>query len=130
MTGTMQFDLLWPEGQLASFQDESVRLPGTEGEMTVMAGHAPVVAALRPGILRVEGGKGGEYIVTGGFADIGAAGVSVLAERAYRREDATRTDIQTALDEANAQLESASADNRDAAALLAADLGELLKEIT
>jgi len=130
MTGTMQFDLLSPERQLASFQAESVRLPGTEGEMTVMAGHAPVVAALRPGILRVEGGKGGEYIVTGGFADIGAAGVSVLAERAYRREEATRADIQTALDEANAQLESASAGNRDAAALLAADLGELLKEIT
>jgi len=130
MADTMQFDLFSPERQLASFEATSVRLPGAEGEMTVMASHAPVIAALRPGILRVEGGKGGEYVVTGGFADVGAAGVSVLAERAYRREEVQRSDIQAALDEANVQLESANAGNKDAAALLVADLDDLLKKLS
>ena len=56
MADTMKFDLVSPERSLASIAATEVRLPGTEGDMTVMAGHSPVITTLRPGIVRVLGG--------------------------------------------------------------------------
>ncbi len=81
MADTMQFDLVSPERRLASMQVTAVQIPGTEGDMTAMADHAPTITTLRPGLLRVEGPEGtSEYVVTGGFAEIGGqGGVSVLA---------------------------------------------------
>ncbi len=132
MADTMQFDLVSPEKRLASHEATSVLVPGAEGEMTVMAGHAPVISTLRPGVLRVEGGKGGEggeYIVTGGFVDISETGVSVLAERAWRRGDMSKEELRAVLDEARAQHESAPEEHRSAIALLVADLGGLLNDM-
>ena len=83
MAETMKFDLVSPERRLASADVTEVQIPGAEGDMTAMADHAPVITTLRPGVLRAIGPEGSnEYIVTGGFAEISAAGVSVLAERA------------------------------------------------
>lgn len=126
MADTMQFDLVSPEKRLASFEAVSVRVPGAEGEMTVMAGHAPVISTLRPGVLHVEGGQGGDYLVTGGFVDVSEGGVSVLAERAYAKDSASRDDIQSVLDAAKDHHANAADDQKDAAALLVADLTELL----
>ncbi len=127
MADMMQFDLVSPERRLASFEAVSVRVPAAEGEMTVMAGHAPVISTLRPGILHVEGGQGGEYIVTGGFVDISEAGVSVLAERAYAKDSATKDDLQSVLDAAHEHHANVAEEHKDAAALLVADLTELLE---
>ena len=126
MADMMQFDLVSPEKRLASLQVTSVRVPAAEGEMTVMAGHAPVISTLRPGILRVEGAENSDYIVTGGFADISDAGVSVLAERAFVKEHASRDDIQSVLTAAQEHHDNAADDQKDAAALLVADLSDLL----
>ena len=69
MADTMKFDLVSPERSLASVAATEVRLPGTEGDMTVMAGHSPVITTLRPGIVRILGdGTDLEFTVTGGFA--------------------------------------------------------------
>ncbi len=87
----MQFDLVSPERSLASHPATSVSIPGTDGDMTIMAGHAPAITTLRPGVLRVEAdGKTAEYVVTGGFAEINGDGVTVLAERALTRSDMTQ----------------------------------------
>lgn len=126
MADMMQFDLVSPEKRLASFEAESVRIPAAEGEMTVMAGHAPVISTLRPGILHVEGGQGGDYIVTGGFVDISESGVSVLAERAFAKDSASREDVQAVLDAAQEHHANAADDQKDAAALLVADLTDVL----
>jgi len=75
----MQFDLVSPERRLASMQVQAVLVPGADGDLTAMADHAPLITTLRPGMLRVESGEGNqEYLVTGGFAEIGT-GLSVLA---------------------------------------------------
>ena len=96
MADTMQFDLVSPERRLASLKVTSVQIPGADGDMTAMADHAPTITTLRPGILSVEGPEGTQdFVVTGGFAEIRADGVSVLAERALARGDMT----QDALDE-------------------------------
>ncbi|NRB02787.1 MAG: F0F1 ATP synthase subunit epsilon [Rhodobacteraceae bacterium] len=99
----MQFDLVSPERSLASLQAASVQIPGADGDMTVMADHAPTITTLRPGVLRVDaGGSTQEFVVTGGFAEIGAQGVSVLAERAIVRAEMTQDMMDEMFDEAQA----------------------------
>ncbi|MEI4197137.1 F0F1 ATP synthase subunit epsilon [Roseovarius sp. E0-M6] len=108
MAETVQFDLVSPERQLISAQIREVRIPGTEGDMTVMPDHAPVITGLRPGLLKVSGPDGdSEYVVTGGFAEINAESISVLAERAIPRADITQDDVKTLVDEATDKLAKA-----------------------
>lgn len=91
MADTVQFDLVSPERLLTSVQAREVQIPGAEGDLTAMADHAPLITTLRPGIVRVISDKGEEeYAVTGGFAEINADGVSVLAEQAIHRTDMTQ----------------------------------------
>lgn len=91
MADTMQFDLVSPERRLASVQASEVHVPGVEGDMTIMPNHAPVITTLRPGVLEVEGPDGSEtYVVTGGFAEIGEEGITVLAERAHAVHEVTQ----------------------------------------
>lgn len=90
MAGTMQFDLVSPERRLASVQATEVQIPGTDGDMTAMEGHAPTITTLRPGILKAVSAEGSKsYVVTGGFAEISGTGVSVLADRAIPVEELT-----------------------------------------
>ncbi len=83
MAEMLQFDLVSPERRLASVQATEVQIPGADGDMTAMANHAPTITTLRPGVLRVIHANGSDdYVVSGGFAEISAQGVSVLAEQA------------------------------------------------
>ena len=107
MADTMQFDLVSPERRVASLEVTSVQIPGADGDMTTMPGHAPLITTLRPGILRVESTGGTqEYVVTGGFAEIGE-NLSVLAERALPREEMTQETFDAILEEARAALNNA-----------------------
>lgn len=108
MADTTQFDLVSPERRLASAQVVSVQIPGADGDMTAMAGHAPTITTLRPGVLSTDGPDGAsEYIVTGGFAEITAAGVTVLAERAMPRSEVTSEHLAELVKEAEEALEKA-----------------------
>ena len=107
MADKMQFDLVSPERRVASLEVMSVQIPGADGDMTAMPGHAPLITTLRPGILRVESTGGTqEYVVTGGFAEIGE-NLSVLAERALPREEMTQETFDAILEEARAALNTA-----------------------
>ena len=77
-------ELVSPEKLLFSGSVNDVLVPGTEGEFAVMAGHAPVMTALRPGIVDIGDteGKHTKLFVRGGFADVNAAGLTLLAEQA------------------------------------------------
>ena len=92
------FELVAPERLMFSGHVESVVLAGTEGEMTVLAQHAPVMTTLKPGVVTVEetAGKVRKLFVRGGFADISASGLTILAETAIPLEelDAKRIDAQ------------------------------------
>ena len=90
MVGNLQFDLVSPERRLASIQATEVQIPAAGGDMTAMEGHTPTITILRPGILKAISAEGTKsYVVTGGFAEISAASVSVLAERAVPVEELT-----------------------------------------
>ena len=121
MASTVQFDLVSPERRLASFPATEVQIPGAMGDMTAMEGHAATITSLRPGVLRVIGSDGVKsYIVTGGFAEISATGVSVLAEQAVPLDELT----PAALDALVADACEAAAVNtdKDAADKAVADL--------
>ena len=110
MAGTLQFDLVSPERKLASVAATEVQIPGADGDLTAMEGHSPTITTLRPGVLRVIGATGTQaYVVTGGFAEITASGVSVLAERAISLEEATLAVMDTLVAEAR-DLASSSTD--------------------
>jgi len=80
---TFDFSLVSPERMVFSGKVSQVDVPGSEGEFGVLADHAPAVAMLRPGILVVYGdGAPKRIVVSGGFAEVGARGLTVLADLA------------------------------------------------
>jgi F-type H+-transporting ATPase subunit epsilon len=100
MADTIQFDLVSPENRLASMQVKAVQIPGTEGDLTAMPGHMPLITTLRPGVLTVTTDEGDqEFIVTGGFAEVGD-GLTVLAENALSLADLTQEDYEAMIKEA------------------------------
>ena len=121
MAGTLQFDLVSPERRLASVKASEVQIPGADGDLTAMEGHAPTITTLRPGILKAVSSEGTKaYVVTGGFAEISAGGVSVLAERAVAMEDMTPALMEQLI--ADASEATAVASDKDAADKAMADL--------
>ena len=125
MAGTLQFDLVSPERRLASLVATEVQIPGADGDLTAMEGHAPTITSLRPGILKAVGTDGVKsYVVTGGFAEISATGVSVLAERAILLEEATPALIDALV--ADGCEAAAVMSDKDAADKVVADLLALM----
>jgi F-type H+-transporting ATPase subunit epsilon len=104
---TFHFDLVSPEKLTFSGEVDQVDIPGTEGDFGVLAGHAPIVAAVRPGILTIiAGGKKHKVIVLGGLAEMSESGLTVLANVATAIEEldkaefaATVTEMQEKLSE-------------------------------
>lgn len=82
---TFPFELVSPERVLFSGEATQVVVPASEGEITVLANHAPFMSALRSGIVTIDGGK--RLFVRGGFADVSPAGLTVLAEQAVPVEE-------------------------------------------
>jgi F-type H+-transporting ATPase subunit epsilon len=109
---TFHFDLVSPEKLLFSGEVEQVDVPGSEGDFGVLAGHAPLVSLLRPGILTVHAGGGSERIVVlGGFVEVSAEGLTVLADVATSVEDVDQALIATHIkdmEERVAQMEPGS----------------------
>ena len=102
MADAFKFELVSPERLLVSEQVESVIIPGAEGEMTVMANHAPVMTTVKPGVVTVKPASGAEerYVVFGGFADILPEGCTLLAESAVAVKDIDRADLARRIGEA------------------------------
>ena len=85
----LHFELVSPAKLLFSGDVASVNIPGTEGDMTIMPMHAPVLSTLRPGIVVVtkDSGAPEKIFVRGGFAEVNAKGLTVLAETAIASGD-------------------------------------------
>ena len=83
----LHLEFVSPENVLFSGDVDQVDLPGAEGDMGILAGHAPLVTTLRPGIVTIfREGRREPVVVTGGFAEVGPGGLTVLADRAVPRE--------------------------------------------
>jgi len=102
---TFHFDLVSPEKLAFSGEVDQVDIPGTEGDFGVLAGHAPVVAAVRPGILTVISGTSKQkIIVLGGLAEVSDKGLTVLADTATSIEELDRAKFAATISDMEAKL--------------------------
>ena len=92
---TFHFELVSPDKISFSGEVDQVDVPGSEGDFGVLAGHAPLIALLRPGMMTVyAGGEQTKIVVLGGFAEVGPDGLTVLADVATSLEDIDRASLQ------------------------------------
>jgi len=102
---TFHFDLVSPEKLAFSGEVDQVDVPGAEGDFGVLAGHAPVVAAVRPGILTVStGGAKQKIIVLGGLAEVSEKGLTLLADVATSMEELDRAKFAATISDMEAKL--------------------------
>ena len=93
---TFHFELVAPDKISFAGEVDQVDVPGAEGDFGVLAGHAPLIALLRPGLMTVyAAGEKTRLVVLGGFAEVGPDGLTVLADVATSVEDLDRTSLQT-----------------------------------
>jgi F-type H+-transporting ATPase subunit epsilon len=128
MAGTFKFELVTPERMLLSEDAAQVVVPGIEGEFTILAGHAPVVSALRPGVVSAMLGEAGtrRMFVKGGFAEVDGERLTVLAERAIDLATVDAAGLSAELQTAEAELDAATT---DAARLTAASAVDQLRAL-
>jgi F-type H+-transporting ATPase subunit epsilon len=102
---TFHFDLVSPEKLAFAGDVDQVDVPGVEGDFGVLAGHAPVVAAIRPGILTIfTGGTKQKIIVLGGIAEVSEKGLTVLADVATSLEELDRAQFAETISDMEAKL--------------------------
>jgi len=125
MAGTFKFELVTPERMALSQDATQVVVPGLEGDFTVLPGHAPVISALRPGVVDITlpDASKARIFVKGGFAEVDQEQLTVLAERALDVEAMDAGTIAAELAAAEADL--AAADNDTARLTANAALAQL-----
>ena len=112
MAGQLQFDLVSPERLLLSEPVDQVIVPGTEGDFGALPEHSNLISLIRPGVLTVyKGGSVSERIfIGGGFAEVTATSLTVLAEQAIPVADIDRAAAEKAIADAREDLEDAKDD--------------------
>ena len=109
MAEKIAFELVSPDRLLMSVEADAVAMPGMEGDFGVLPGHAPLISALRAGIIAIVGGSEGpdQVYIAGGFAEVVADRLTVLAEEAVPVDDMDSTDIEQRIQETNDELAGA-----------------------
>jgi F-type H+-transporting ATPase subunit epsilon len=112
---TFHFELVSPERLVFAGEVNQVDVPGVEGEFGVLAGHAPYIATLKPGMLKIYGASGASgppqrIVVKGGFAEVGPTGLTVLAEEATPADQFDPAMIADAIKDAEEDVADAKSD--------------------
>jgi F-type H+-transporting ATPase subunit epsilon len=117
MADPFKFELVSPEKLLFSGDVEQVLVPGAEGDMTIMAKHAPVITTLRPGLLEIDfpDGKRQRFFARRGFAEVNPDGLTVLAERAIDLDDLDPEQLTQDIANAEEDVADLSGDAKDRA---------------
>jgi len=114
MAETLHFELVSPERLLRSADVYMVVVPGSEGDFGVLAGHAPLMSTIRPGAIMVYPASMEDIperiFIDGGFAEVGANGLTILAESAVPVGEIDVEATAAGLAAAHEALRSASGD--------------------
>ena len=131
MSNKVQFDLVSPTKLVVSRGVDMVVVPGAEGDFGAMAAHSPLISAVRPGLIDIhDGGKVSERIfVAGGFSEVTAERVTVLAEEALALADITAELVEKRMTEAKAAVAAAKSDFEKAKAQSLLDVAEALQAV-
>jgi F-type H+-transporting ATPase subunit epsilon len=110
----LHFELVSPAKLLFSGDVTAVSLPGSEGEMQILAGHSPLLSTLKPGVVVVtkDGGASERIFVRGGFAEVNPSGLTVLAETAIPMADLDSAAIARQIKNAEEDVADASSDEK------------------
>ncbi|MBZ7923505.1 F0F1 ATP synthase subunit epsilon [Ensifer adhaerens] len=121
------FELVSPERLLVSEKATEVVIPATEGEMTVMANHAPTMTTVKPGVVTVKtaDGKIERFAVFGGFADILPTGCTLLAASAVHVDELDRSILENRIDSVRAELDGAGDEKKTRLEQFIAELTKL-----
>jgi F-type H+-transporting ATPase subunit epsilon len=114
----LQLDVITPERRLISEAVDSVTVPGLGGELGILPGHTPLISQLQTGVLTyTQGGASRRLLVSGGFVEVNADRVSVLADVAERPEEVDAQRARQERDEAERRLGSFTGTPDEMAAL-------------
>ncbi len=129
MADTLKFELVSPERLLLSEDVTHVVVPGAEGNFGVLAGHAPTLSSLRPGVLKIIDEKGGEksIYIRGGLADVGPETLTVLAQQAIEVDSLDKDKMDSEIENVRGDLEAAKEDEQITAVNIALSQLEDLK---
>lgn len=114
MAEKLSFDLVSPERLLLSEVVDLVTVPGAEGDMGIMGGHAPVMTTLRPGVIgvQVDGQAERRFFVRGGFAEVTPEGLTILAEYTMPLDELDSAALEREIANAEDELADAKTDER------------------
>ena len=127
MADKLHFDLVSPEKRILTAEVDRVTVPGTEGQFGVYADHAPVMSALRPGMVEIlDGSDTKRVFVRGGFVEVNQDGMTVLAEEAVAEEDLSADDLAQKVKDAEEDVADAK---DDASRQKAQEMLDHLKEV-
>jgi F-type H+-transporting ATPase subunit epsilon len=114
MPTTFHFELVSPDKVLFNGSAQAVLVPGAEGDFQVLSDHAPVMTAMRPGVVGIDDaeGKHSRVFVRGGFADASKAGLILLAETAIPFEDLNADTLGQEIKNAEEDLADASEEQK------------------
>lgn len=128
---TLPFELVSPERLVFSGAVTEVIVPGAEGEFGVLAGHAPFIGMLKPGILTIKADGGARrYFVRGGFAEVHPAGLTILAEEAKPLEELDLAALAQQIQDAREDVNDATGDDaKQRAARHLADLQQVYEAL-
>lgn len=103
------FEVVSPERLLLSTQVELAEIPGEEGDLGILEGHAPIVVQLRGGIVRItlSGGEQRQLFVAGGFAEVTPGRTAVLADEALPLEELSAETARARISEAETAYQAA-----------------------
>ena len=107
-------------------------MPGKNGYMGILAGHAPLLSALKPGVLTYSGGSGGDHslVIDGGFVEVFDNHVRVLADHAEAAQDVDSGKARQQLDDANHKLQEAKEPTETEAALRASERAQARLDVS
>lgn len=129
MAMTVHLDVVSAEEKIFSGLVETIQITGSEGELGIYPGHAPLITALNPGMVRMVKQHGTEEVIyiAGGMLEVQPGSVTVLADTAVRAEDLDEQSALEAKRRAEEHIANAGADFDYAEA--AAELAEAIAQI-
>ena len=112
MANTFQAQVLTPDGSLFKGEVISIRVPGVQGNFTMLYNHAPIVSTLGVGAVVITTPDNSEtvYAVSGGFVEMNDNNMTLLAEKAEEASEIDKEEAQKMLQEAKEQLSGKSGD--------------------
>ena len=105
---SLALNVATPNGMMLSLDVDSVQLPAANGEIGILPGHIPILAALKPGVLRykTKGGPTALAAVGAGFVEADAKRVRVIAEYFALPADIERAEAASDLERAMLNMKS------------------------